>query len=197
MNLVYLCESFGLSEVADYWSAVLRINDYQRRRFAKLIVQRMFGTIRGKRLAVLGFSFKKDTADTRETPAAYVCAELLEERALLAVYDPKVSGDQVLRTLLTCPSLDKDTIPELESLVECSDSVYAAAKEAHALIVMTEWDEFADLDFERLYGIMVKPAFVFDGRNILPHDELHSIGFEVYAIGKGRDRWAPARSPHH
>lgn len=178
LNLVYLCEHFGLPEVAAYWQQVVAINEYQKRRFARLMVERMFNSVSGKRLAIYGFAFKKDTNDTRESAAIAVCRALLEERAHLCIYDPKVSPQQVALDL----NLDPDA-PDCP-VTYCHDP-YAAAEGAHALAVLTEWDCFRDLDYARIYEGMFKPAFVFDGRNVLDAVPLRKLGFEVYAIGKG------------
>ena len=181
LNLVYLCESFGLPEVAEYWSQVVRINDWQKSRFVGKIVRTLFNTVSNKRIGILGFAFKKDTNDTRETAAINVCRDLLRERAHLAIYDPQVAPDTIYQDLAQAgiePTL-------LESNVEiCTDS-YTVATKAHALAVLTEWDEFRTLDFARIYELMLKPAFVFDGRAILPVADLKDLGFETFTIGKG------------
>jgi UDPglucose 6-dehydrogenase len=181
LNLVYLCEHYGLAEAAEYWNAVIRMNDWQRSRFVKRMMSAMFNTLSGKRIAVLGFAFKKDTNDTRESPAAYICRDLIEEEACLAIYDPKVPADKVLGDLQRLTGLSQD---QLAARVVCEPDAYAALEEAHALAVLTEWDEFARLDFERVLGSMRKPAFAFDGRNVLPHAKLRTLGFEVHAVGK-------------
>jgi len=184
LNLVYICESFGLKEVAEYWHQVVAMNDYQKRRFAHKMVDRMFNTITGKRIAVLGFAFKKDTGDTRETAAVYVMRDLLEERAVLSVYDPKVTRDQMMVEFQYSCNITPENFPQFDNMVLTASSAMEACTGAHAIAVMTEWDEFTTLDYEAIYSVMSKPAFIFDGRNILPHDELRKIGFEVHAIGK-------------
>jgi UDPglucose 6-dehydrogenase len=175
-NLVYLCEHFGLPDVAAYWNGVIEMNDYQKHRFGRRILASMFNTVSDKKIAVLGFAFKKDTNDTRESPAIYVCADLLEEQAEIAIYDPKVPAKQIYRDL----GID-ETHPGVEI---CSDA-YAATKDAHAVVVLTEWDEFTKLDFRRIYDQMQLPAFLFDGRNLLDLEALRAIGFEATGIGKG------------
>ena len=181
LNLVYLCEHYGLSEAAGYWNSVLEINDWQKRRFVKRMISAMFNTLSDKRIAVLGFAFKKDTNDTRESPAAHVCRALLEEQAQLAVYDPKVSPASIMSDLERLTGLGQ---MQLGGRVVCAQDPYAAVRDAHALAVLTEWEEFRTLDFQRVFASMRKPAFVFDGRNILPHEELRQLGFEVHAVGK-------------
>lgn len=181
---MYLCQRYGLTEVAEYWHQVVKLNDWQKERFAHNMVETMFRSVTGKNIAMLGFAFKKDTGDTRETAAAYVAKSLLEERAKVSVYDPKVSRESMLMEMEYTMGVTKDDYRGLDNSLPLVPDVYEACKGAHAICVMTEWDEFKTLDFKRIYDGMPKPAFVFDGRNILPHDDLRAIGFEVYAIGK-------------
>jgi UDPglucose 6-dehydrogenase len=176
LNLVYLCEHFGLPEVAAYWESVVRMNDWQKSRFTRQLVRTLFNTVSGKRIAVLGFAFKKDTNDTRESAAIHVVRELLEENATVVVYDPKVPADEIRRDVLG-PGKD-------DQRLEVAASAEEAAAGAHALAVLTEWDEFRALDFGRIHAGMHKPAFVFDGRNILPRAAMEKLGFRVFAIGK-------------
>ncbi|MCX6984212.1 MAG: nucleotide sugar dehydrogenase [Lentisphaerae bacterium] len=171
LNLVYLCEYYGLPEVAAYWEQVVKINDFQERRFVKNIVRNMFNTVAGKKIAVFGFAFKADTGDTRESPAIYITKMLLEERADLAIYDPEAL-DNASRDL-------KDVKGKFELVTD----PYKCAKKAHAVLILTEWDEFKKLDYKKIYESMEKPAFVFDGRNILNHKELFRMGFNVFPIG--------------
>lgn len=176
LNLVYLCETFGLPEVGAYWDHVVRMNEWQKQRFSARIVKTLFNSVADKRIAVLGFAFKKDTNDTRESAAIAVVRELLAEQAQVVVYDPKVSEAEIRRDLQAAGA-------DVRRL-SIADSAYAAAEGAHAVAVVTEWDEFRTLDFARIYQAMTKPAFVFDGRNILPADRLRELGFRVYAIGR-------------
>jgi UDPglucose 6-dehydrogenase len=176
LNLVYLCEHFRLPEVAAYWESVVKMNEWQKNRFTTQIVRTLFNTVSGKRIAVLGFAFKKDTNDTRESAAISVVRGLLEENASVVVYDPKVPAEEIRRYVLGAGQDD----PRL--LV--AGSATEAAEGAHGLAVLTEWDEFKTLDFPQIYAGMHKPAFVFDGRNILPRAEMQKLGFQVFAIGK-------------
>ena len=176
LNLVYLCEHFGLPEVAAYWESVVKMNNWQKSRFTQKIVQTLFNTVSGKRIAVLGFAFKKDTNDTRESAAIDVVRGLLEENATVVVYDPRVSAEQIRRDVL---GPDRD-----DPRLVIAASAEEAAAGAHGLAVMTEWDEFRTLDFGKIHAEMHKPAFIFDGRNILPRAELEAQGFKVFAIGK-------------
>ncbi len=183
LNLVYLCEHFGLQEVADYWRQVVKMNDYQKRRFSRRIVQTLFNTVSGKRIAIFGFAFKKDTNDTRESSAIYVCRDLLEERAKLAIYDPKVEPEQIYHDLGISPTLE-DGSPN-PAVTICKDP-YEAAYGAHAVAILTEWDEFKqeNMDYERIYKSMQLPAFLFDGRNITDCRKLNEMGFRASGIGK-------------
>ena len=173
LNLAYLCETYGLHEAAAYWQQVVDMNEFQQKRFVKTILSSMFNTIAGKRIAVLGFSFKADTGDTRESPAISICKELASEQADLVVSDPKALDNA-----------EKD-LAGMEGIVYEKDP-YLAVAGAHALAILTEWDTYKSLDYQRIFNAMEKPAFLFDGRNILDHKALHKIGFEVYSIGKGR-----------
>jgi UDPglucose 6-dehydrogenase len=181
LNLAYLCRHYGLPEAADYWERVVTINQWQKTRFVQRMIRTMFNTISGKRIAVLGFAFKKDTNDTRESAAVDVCSALLEERARLAIFDPKVPPEVILRDLGAASGM---SLAQLREHVVCEPDAYSATNGAHAVAVLTEWDEFATLDFDRVYRTMNKPAFAFDGRNILPQEVMRAIGFEVHAIGK-------------
>lgn len=184
LNLVYICDTFGLKEVSDYWHQVVLMNDYQKRRFANKMVNAMFNTVTGKKIAIFGFAFKKDTGDTRESAAAYVMKDLLDERANLQVYDPQVTREQMWLEMDYTTGVNETTLPGVEKMVTTCSNAIDAVEGAHAIALLTEWDEFATIDYQKVYDKMSKPAFIFDGRNILPHDELRQIGFEVYAIGK-------------
>lgn len=189
LNLVYLCEHFGLPEVAKYWEQVVVMNDYQKRRFSTRIVKKMFNTVSDKKIGIWGFAFKKDTNDTRESAAIYVCRDLLEERARLTIYDPQVSLEQIRKDLEYLMAGPGGVLTEAQKEliyknVSVAPSAEAAADGAHAIAVMTEWDEFRDQDFESIYKTMMKPAFVFDGRNVLDAEKLSGIGFEIESIGK-------------
>ena len=180
LNLVYISKAFGLHEVADYWEQVIIMNDHQKRRFSKNIVQTLYNTVSGKKIAFLGWAFKKDTNDTRESAAIYVADDLINEQAKIALFDPKVSQKQVLSDL---DYLDTRKASENEKHITSYDNSYDACKNAHAIAVLTEWDEFRDYDWQKIYDSMLKPAFVFDGRNLLDGDKLREIGFVYQAIG--------------
>jgi UDPglucose 6-dehydrogenase len=175
LNLTYLCQHFGLPEVAAYWESVVKINDWQKSRFSGRIVSDLFNTVSGKHIGILGFAFKKDTNDTRETAAIAICRDLLAEGAKVVVYDPQVSEEQIRAEVLGTGA--NANLIVVKTALEACDG-------AHAVAVLTEWDEFKDLDFQKIHAEMFKPAFLFDGRNILPHVKLKEIGFRVFAIGK-------------
>ena len=181
LNLVYICRTLGLEEVADYWEQVILMNDYQKRRFADNIITTLYNTVSGKKIAFLGWAFKKDTNDTRETAAMYVADQLVEDLANIFVYDPKVSPMQMFEDL---NYLGTRSEKENKKLLEPVDDPYKTTEDAHAVAILTEWDEFKDYDWQKIYDNMKKPAFVFDGRNILDAEELRKIGFKVYQIGK-------------
>ena len=181
LNLVYIARSYGLNEVADYWEQVIILNDHQKRRFSDNLISTLYNTVSGKKIAILGWAFKKDTNDTRESAAIYVADHLLNERANIAVFDPKVLKGKVYTDL---DYLDTRSEKENEELVEVYDNPYDAVKDAHAIAIMTEWDEFKNYDWQKIYGLMKKPAFIFDGRNILNKDEIEKLGFKYYPIGQ-------------
>jgi UDPglucose 6-dehydrogenase len=175
LNLVYISRSYGLDEVADYWQAVIRMNEYQQDRFVRMVIREMFHTVVGKRIALLGFAFKANTGDTRESPGIHVAAKLLEERAALVISDPQAL-DNARRDLAGFAASG--------AAVEYEPDPYRAAADAHAIAVVTEWDIYKDLDFMKIFASMRKPAFIFDGRNILDHQKLFEIGFNVFPLGK-------------
>lgn len=181
LNLVYLCEFFGLPEVAAYWQQVIALNDYQKRRFAMNIIQTLFNTVSGKKIAMLGWAFKKDTNDTRESAAIYVSDYLLNDMAKVHVYDPQVPAKAMYSDL---DYLETRKPEQNRELLTVETDPYETCKDAHAITVITEWDEFKTYDWQRIYDNMMKPAFIFDGRNILDHKKLMEIGFKVKAIGK-------------
>jgi UDPglucose 6-dehydrogenase len=181
LNLVYIAKSYGLDEVADYWEQVCIMNDHQKRRFAANIVKTLYNTVSGKKIAFLGWAFKKDTNDTRESAAIYVADDLLFEQASIAVFDPKVEEQQILNDL---NYLNTRTKEENAKGVTVFEDPYEAVKDAHAIAILTEWDEFKEYDWNRIYDNMKKPAFVFDGRNLLDGAKLKEIGFVFQAIGK-------------
>ena len=181
LNLVYISKSLGLEKVADYWEQVIIVNDYQRERFVNKIINSLYNTVSEKKIAFLGWSFKKETNDTRESSAIYVADKLINEQAILFAYDPKVKGEKMLHEinlLNTRPS-------ELnEKHLTTLDDPHDAFNGAHAVAILTEWDEFKTYDWESIYKMMKKPAFIFDGRNLLDKQKIEDIGFNYVATGK-------------
>jgi UDPglucose 6-dehydrogenase len=172
LNLVYIAKSYGLTEVADYWEMVVKMNEYQKQRFVQQIVKEMFNTVAAKKIAIFGFAFKANTGDSRESPAIYVTQKLLEERAYVSITDPKALDNA------------KQDLKGIDSRVSYELDPYKAAEGAFAIAILTEWEQYKTLDFKRIYRSMKQPAFIFDGRNILDHKKLYEIGFNVYPIGK-------------
>jgi UDPglucose 6-dehydrogenase len=182
LNLVYIAKSYGLNEVADYWEQVILMNDHQKQRFSDNIVKTLYNTVSGKKIAFLGWAFKKDTNDTRESAAIKVADNLLNEQAEIAVFDPKVVEERMYADL---EYLNTRTIEENRKLLKAKKNPYEACENAHAIAVLTEWDEFKTYDWNKIYNSMQKPAFVFDGRGILDKTTLENIGFVYYKIGTG------------
>jgi UDPglucose 6-dehydrogenase len=180
LNLVYIAKSYGLNEVADYWEQVIIMNDHQKRRFAKKIIKTLYNTVSDKKIAFLGWAFKKDTNDTRESAAIYVADDLLSEQANIVVFDPKVGAAQIQQDLNYLQTRSKE---DNAKGVQMTTNAYEACNKAHAIAVLTEWDEFKAYDWQVIYEEMLKPAFIFDGRNILDRSALEKIGFIYHAIG--------------
>ncbi|MCB1139685.1 MAG: nucleotide sugar dehydrogenase [Leptospiraceae bacterium] len=171
LNLSYICETFGLSEVAAYWRSVVDMNDYQMERFVKRIVEAQFNTVAGKKQALLGFAFKPDTNDTRETPALTVTRKLLEEKAKVVIHDPEALENA------------KWDLKDEQGDISYEPDVYKACEGAHSVIILTHWQEYRELDYERIFSAMEKPAFLFDGRLWLNPEKMHKIGFNYLGIG--------------
>src|SRR5690606_11438400 len=176
LNLVYIGRTYNLNKVAEYWEQVIIMNDHQKERFSDNIIKTLYNTVNGKNIAFLGWAFKKDTNDTRESAAIYVADHLLDEEAFITVYDPKVSEEQIYRDL---DYLGTRSPEENRRLVKVVNNPYEACNQAHAVAVLTEWDEFKTYDWQKIYDDMYKPAFVFDGRNVLNKKELTEKGFVV------------------
>ena len=179
LNLVYIAKTYGLHEVADYWEQVVIMNDHQKSRFSKNIVKTLYNTVSGKKIALLGWAFKKDTNDTRESAAISVATDLIAEQAQVVVYDPKVVEQQIVADLV---HLEKEDFQHLKVV----NNPYDSCKDAHAVAILTEWDEFKTYDWQKIYDGMLKPAFVFDGRNILDKQQMKDIGFTYVAVGSSK-----------
>mmetsp|Transcript_67894 Transcript_67894/g.162987 ORF Transcript_67894/g.162987 Transcript_67894/m.162987 type:complete len:495 (-) Transcript_67894:117-1601(-) len=187
LNLVYICEQFGLTEVAAYWQQVVDMNEYQKKTFTTRIIHTMFNTVTAKKIAVFGFAFKKDTGDVRETPALTVCHMLMQDGAFVHVFDPKVTKQGATEEF-HLHGLEPD-----DSKFIFPDKVEDAVQDAHAIVVLTEWDEFKTYDYAKFYSMMKKPAFIFDGRNLLDSAKMEQIGFEFHGLGKPAKQYRPAR----
>jgi UDPglucose 6-dehydrogenase len=172
LNLVYLCRFYGLEEVADYWESVVKINEYQKEQFVHKMLTAMFNTLAEKRICLFGFAFKANTGDTRESPGIYIAQRLLEEKARLVISDPKALDNA------------RFDLQGMKGSIDYVEDPYEAAKNSHAIAIITEWELYKKLDYQRIYEAMTKPAFLFDGRNIADHQRLFEIGFNVYPIGK-------------
>ena len=158
--------------MADYWESVVKINEYQQDRFIANILRSMFNTLAGKKICILGFAFKANTGDTRESPAIYITRKLLAEHAEVIISDP-----QALKNAAA-------DLASVKGSVKYVEDPYRAASGCHALAILTDWDLYRKLDFRKIYKSMVKPAFLFDGRNIIDHKKCFALGFNVYPIGK-------------
>ena len=185
LNLQYIAESLGLHEIAEYWGSVVGMNNFQRKRFVLDIIHTMFDSLQGKKICCYGFAFKANTGDTRESSAIAVIDMLLQENATIAIYDPKVTPQQMKRDLMAINDLT--TEERFNRLVKIYNDPLEAADDAHAIVVLTEWDEFKTLDFATIYSKMNKPAFLFDGRNLLDRDQLRKIGFITHGVGVAPD----------
>jgi UDPglucose 6-dehydrogenase len=182
LNLVYLCRHYGLEEVARYWEQVVALNRWQQHRIARLVVTRLFGTVTGKRIGVLGFAFKADTNDTRESPAIAICRDLLEEGALLQILDPQVSPQQIARELGQEPG-DGDALVD-GGWMFAADPLQAA-EGADALLLLTEWRLFAQLDWPQIAARMRQPAWLFDARACADAAAARAAGLRVWTVGEG------------
>ncbi|PCJ60906.1 MAG: UDP-glucose 6-dehydrogenase [Planctomycetota bacterium] len=171
LNLAYLSRHYGLTEVADYWESVVNINEYQKERLVDRMLNNMFRTLSGKKICILGFAFKANTSDTRESPAISITKKLLEERAEISISDPKAIENA------------KKDLADLEGKISFTEDPYEASKGAHSLLILTEWDIYKDLDYQKIYDHMEKPAFLFDGRSIIDRQKCYDIGFNVFTIG--------------
>ena len=181
LNLVYISKSLGLNQVSKYWEQVVKMNNHQRNRFAEKILKNLFGTVSGKKITLLGWAFKKDTNDTRESAAIYIADKLIEEGAIISVYDPKVNKQQMFNDI---NYLNSRPEVENEKLLKYYDNPYDACKDSHAIAIITEWDEFIDYDWNMIFEKATKPVSIFDGRNIIEKEKVQSIGFNYFGTGK-------------
>ena len=180
LNLVYLCEYYNLHEVAAYWEQVININNWQKDRIFKLIVMKLFGTVFEKKLAILGFSFKANTNDTRNSASIKICKNLINEGALLSIYDPKVENNQIDKDL-NLPLRETNSKNNIQWMR--ADTIEIAAEDCHALIILTEWEEFKNISWDKIIEKMKRPAWIFDARSVIDVLDAENAGFNVWQIG--------------
>ena len=184
LNLIYICNHYGIYEVASYWEKVIEINNWQQNRIVKIILDKLFGNIAGKKIAIFGFAFKANTNDTRESPAISICKGLIEEGSILSIYDPKVKIDQIKKDLEMYP-MKKNSSNSDNGFWEFSDSIYNAVINADAIVILSDWNEFYDMKYDLLINKMRKPSWIFDTRNAANIDEAKKSGFKLWCIGNG------------
>ena len=180
LNLVYIARSYNLHEVANYWQNVININNHQRKRFTNIVVEKLNNTVSEKKIAIFGWAFKKDTNDTRESSSIYIAENLLNEQASLSIYDPKVSKERIVDDISRLTK--KEYNLESENFKICQNP-YEAVQNAHAVLILTEWDMFKDLDWKKIYSKMEKPSWIFDGRNIISKEIIKNLNFKLFSIG--------------
>jgi UDPglucose 6-dehydrogenase len=186
LNLVYLCRYYGLEEVASYWENVVNLNSWQQRRISRLVVKSLFGTVSGKRIAVLGFAFKADTNDTRESPAIQICRDLIEEGAELAIVDPKVNQEQIAQDLGREPAQPGQVIGlAAEGCWLPAATPISAAANADAVLILTEWRDYGDINWSEIAAVMRCPAWLFDARAVADAAAARAAGLKVWRVGEG------------
>ena len=190
LNLVYLSRYFGLDQVADFWEGVVKLNNWHQHRISSLIVKKLFGTVTGKKVCILGFSFKANTNDTRESAAINICKDLLQEGALLFIHDPKVDKKQISKDLLKEESGElKNSKKEYDKEIEGEwcfvDNVLESFKDADAIVILTEWGEYFKIDWEKASFVMRQPAWVFDVRSVLSKETFSISNLNVWRLGDG------------
>ena len=183
LNLIYISNHYGLYEVASHWEQVIRINDWQQKRIVSIIVNKMFGTITGKKITVLGFAFKSNTNDTRESPAINICRNLLNEGCFLSIYDPKVNKEQIDFNLKE--NNIKDEEYENKKSWNVSETIIDSVNNSDAILILTDWEEFYKLDLDSIYKLMRPPCWIFDTRNVLNFEKAKTCGFNVWKLGDG------------
>ena len=180
LNLIYLCDFFNLPQISNYWKSVLTINDWQKKRISRTIVEKLFGTVSEKKIAILGFAFKANTNDTRESPSISICHDLLEEGAKLFIHDPKVKSDQITFVLqesfFNCAT-------KLGGSWEFSRDIENAIKEAHAIVILTEWEEYSKIKWSDKEYLLKKPVWIFDTRSIIDIEEIKKTKIKLWRLG--------------
>ena len=190
LNLVYLAKFFGLQEVADFWVEVVKLNDWHQHRLSKLITQKLLGTISGKKICILGFAFKANTNDTRESASITICRDLLEEGAFLSINDPKVSKEQIeldlkSKSLTSINYSEKTDFFSLEGQWSFEKDIYKSAHNSDAILILTEWENYLNIDWNKISENMRKPSWVFDARSILNPEEIINNDLHLWRIGDG------------
>ncbi len=180
LNLVYLCNFYKLEEVANYWQSVIEINDWQKTRISRIIVNNLFGNVSGKKISILGFAFKANTNDTRESPCIDICKDLLEEGAHLLIYDPKVENYKIEKDLAKQEINSNKN--DYGTWRICS-SIKESALKSDAIVILTEWKEFYDIDWSDLFRSMRKPSWIFDTRKCIDYQKAKKAGFNIWEIG--------------
>ena len=182
LNLVYLSSYFGLDEVANFWEGVVNLNNWHQHRISELIVKKLFGTVRGKKICILGFAFKANTNDTRESAAINICRDLLDEGAILHIHDPKVNLLQIENDLALKEKAFDDNN---EGVWHFTQNIVSSAKGADAVVVLTEWGEYSYLDWEKISSVLRKPAWLFDARSVIPIEKINNLQLNLWRIGDG------------
>ncbi len=188
LSLVYLCEYFGLKEVANYWNEVVKLNSWHQKRISELIVKKLFGTVSNKKIVILGFAFKSNTNDTRESAAIQICKELLEEGALLYIHDHKVQAKRILLDLKDTSNETNNQITLIKNGLSDSDSIseiHNTFKNADAAVILTEWEEYKKINWEHVSKLMRKPSWVFDARSIIDPCKIKNTGINFWRVGDG------------
>ncbi len=184
LNLVYICKLYGLNEVANYWKEVLKINHWQQNRLTNIIVKKLFGTVTNKKIGILGFAFKANTNDTRESPAIKICSNLLLEGAKLSIYDPKVKFQEISDSLKNLDNTENDSYKTDDSI--CMASSYEQlAKGSDAILILTEWVEFKKIEWLKITKLMRKPSWIFDCRDIVDINQFRESEINIWKLGFG------------
>ena len=185
LNLIYICNHFGLEEVSSYWQKVIDINSWQSNRITEIIVNSLFGTLKDKKIAILGFAFKANTNDTRESRAINICTSLIDEGAILQIFDPRVTKEQIAKELNSSPR-DSQKMSDNKGSWMKSKSINDSFDNIDAVVILTEWDEFKNLDWDSLSKKMRRPSWLFDTRSISNVEVARKNGINIWEIGRGK-----------
>ena len=185
LNLVYLSKYYGLNEVANYWRSVVEINTWQQTRVYEVIVKKLFGNLSNKKIAILGFAFKKNTNDTRESPSIAICKNLLNEGAFLSIHDVKVTKEIIENDLFESPSIYDKNVCLNKPNLEFQPNLYDAIKNADAVVLLTEWEVYKNIDWECVSKNVRKPFWIFDTRSLIKDKNIHNLGLNIWQLGNG------------